>query len=732
MYDIDVTIYEDGLSGVLLHLGAEEVARYTVRDCLRGAGLPLGSCASRRFTLEFDAALAPGAACLSGKYVRVKLFDSSREGAVRSDKSTWADAGAWYISSAEIDKNRAVCRLSGSDALSSLFEARFADSASAYPRTLQNLIAALAAAAGTPLAGEGFYNGNLSLRRLPEWPRNVTLRRALGDAAFLAGGFARINYAGETEIVSCAGGSQVHIDADSCLLFRTEGGEPFRFNAILYRPEGESEYTRCAADALLPDAPTNALRAEGNALATPELIGGVAAQLAGVSFEGGSAKWMGGPLCQAGDILLVTDRDGGLHRLLISELTAELSAGGLSFSARSDMPRPMTGALTGGAKVFNADGTLSFEAIGEAEKRVLALSGAYISALTAEQIETGGLLAKFIDAARLRASQIDAQSVSTDELTSLFAEVLNASIGKLEAGTVVSDALTAALVTAMALKVEQLTAAGISSDRLASALARFQVLAAGTAEFDRATVSHMIASALNVSYGTGGEVFIENLAADYAALLRADVGKLCVRAADGEFYELNVDAQTGAVSAARTEVTDAEILSGETAGGRTILETDIAASRLSASSVKAVRALIGSLDASRVDADTLFARRAFVDELNTRDITSNSYLRLALGELSERIGGAEGSLEAALSEYEANEPLLEGLRRYITIDEDGMKQGREGSVYSTLVNESGFHILRRGKVSSVGSFDSEGLTTEGVTIGQIKARRTARGGWVWE
>ena len=75
---------------------------------------------------------------------------------------------------------------------------------------------------------------------------------------------------------------------------------------------------------------------------------------------------------------------------------------------------------------------------------------------------------------------------------------------------------------------------------------------------------------------------------------------------------------------------------------------------------------------------------------------------------------------------------MKGLKRWLTIDEDGLKQGKSGSVYSTLINESGFHVKRSGKVGSVGSFDLKGLTAEGVTLGMISARKTASGGWVWD
>ena len=217
----------------------------------------------------------------------------------------------------------------------------------------------------------------------------------------------------------------------------------------------------------------------------------------------------------------------------------------------------------------------------------------------------------------------------------------------------------------------------------------------------------------------------------YAACLRADLNELRVRAQDGQYYRLLVDA-AGQVSAQPTSVSAQEAQNGVTDSGAPIIETSLTAHELSASSVKALYALINKLDAQRIDASQLFAQSAFIDRLNAQDITANTYLRVALGRLA---GSADSALACAtqneqrLDEHQA---ALEGYARFITIDEDGMKQSKAGSAYATLINESGFHILRRGSAQPVGYFARDGLTAPGVTLGHITARKTARGGWVWE
>ena len=728
---IRVRIYPPGADEPIV-LQDKDVLFYEAADALPGSGLPLGAAASRRFVIRFDRARA-GELPLTGARVTAKLFDERVPGAREEDEATWQDFGVWYASGERRAENGCFTELSGADALSSLFGAEFADSPAAYPRTLLSLCASVVgAAAGAALKNEAFYNSGLRMTRMPDWAEGISLRQTLGQIACAAGALARVDWSGCTEIVPCRGGNTFEAGPEDYLSFVREGGR-FGFNALLHRPAGQKQYVRYALDASLPDSPENAVWLDGGALLSPAVLSGLTGELAGSCFVSGRIVWQPVGIPQAGDLVLARDREGQTHPLLITRQTIRYGAGGLKCSAQSAMPSACAPAAAQGTKgVFAPDGSVRFEAIGEVTQKVMDLAGAYIGSLTAGEINATGLTARIVEAVRLRALSIRADDVATDSLTAAAAEVVSATVRKLRAGTVQTDELATALIETTAIRVGSLTADDIYTDRLAAALARFSVLAAGQAQFDRATVTHLLASALTLSYGAAGEVFIENLAADYAALVRADVGRLCVRAADGQYYQLNVDAATGQVSAALRTVTDAEAQSGQTQDGRTILETRIAAGDLSASSVKAVRALVNRLDASRVDADALFASRAFVDRLNAQDITSNSYIRLALTELQAQARAGLETAQGAMALAQQDQPVMEELKRWLSFDDSGVRQGRAGSVFSTLVDENGFHILMNSAVKPVGSFSRSGLVAAGLRLGSISARPTVRGGWVWE
>ena len=695
---MEAKIYTSGFVEPAFTLTGDEIVSCLVEEKLKSEGLPLGSVASKRFALRVKSRASFTPATLCGALVTMAEGDTP--------------IGHFFISAAETGEGTTL--ITGGDAFSSAFEARFTDAPSAYPRTLKNLVSTLVSAGGARLVTESFPNAQACLTAMPEWEDGITLRRALSHCAFVSGGFVRLNNEGDAELISCAGGKEIALaDADT-LSITMGGGAPFTFNALEYCYPGENSYTRYAINASLADTPQNTLRGSGDPLVTPVMLNGAVSALSGTEFVSGRAVFLSCTPPQAGDVLVTNE-----GRMLITSLSLRYTGGAFLCDARCELPE--SGAAGSGfptaLSAFNADGTLNFEAIGEVDQKVAAIDRATIGSLTVGEVSALGLVSKIIEAVKLRARDIDAESVETDALTAMAAEILNVTVRKIAAGTVSTDVLLAAAADLTAAKISSLTASDIGVDRLASALAAFSVLSAGSASFDRATVKHLLSEALDIEYGVGDRVTIKNLSADYAAIVNASVGNLTVKARDGGFYALTVGAD-GSVSAVPASVTDAELAAGETASGRTIIETELTAEQLSATGLRAVRALIGRLDASRIDAQTLFAAEAFVNRLNTADIRSNSYLRAELTALGST---ADESADG-----------LNGIRRYLTFSDEGMRQRKPGSAYSTLTDEAGYHIDRDGSVEHVGSFTGSGLTAGSLTLGGIRARKTYSGGWVWQ
>ncbi len=237
----------------------------------------------------------------------------------------------------------------------------------------------------------------------------------------------------------------------------------------------------------------------------------------------------------------------------------------------------------------------------------------------------------------LRDATIQYAKISVAAIEQLSADAivaLTAHINEIVAEKLTTDELYAAYAELIALKAGTITAENIETDALAAELARITVLACGSATFDKATVQHLVAEAMNLQFGTAGQVFIQNLAVEYAQMVGAAIGNLCIKASDGSYYSLDVSAD-GSVTATPTTVTEGEISAGETGSGRVILETNITAANLNTSNLLATYALINKIDAARIDVAELFAQRAFIDLLTTSNIFGGKSLTMIAGQVEQ-------------------------------------------------------------------------------------------------
>lgn len=239
-----------------------------------------------------------------------------------------------------------------------------------------------------------------------------------------------------------------------------------------------------------------------------------------------------------------------------------------------------------------------------------------------------------VDGAKLRNYSIQYAKIEQAAINQLHAGSISALEGRindLTAETIDTDSLAAAIANIINLSADKIKAGSVTADTISAALANLQVITAGSASFDAATVRHLISAALNVENTVSGEAFIKNLRVMYAQIVAATIGNLCIKASDGNYYRIDVNAD-GTVEATLTTVTEDEISQGHTDAGRVILATDITAENLSAANIYATYALVNKIDAARIDVGQLFAQQAFIDQLNTTDIRSNSFIQMMVGD----------------------------------------------------------------------------------------------------
>lgn len=143
-----------------------------------------------------------------------------------------------------------------------------------------------------------------------------------------------------------------------------------------------------------------------------------------------------------------------------------------------------------------------------------------------------------------------------------------------------------------------------------------------TAVVDWANLKHVVGDTAIISRFVGDTMFIDHLAVTSAQVVQLTVGTLCIKARNGNYYTLDVDLETGTVTATQTSVTIDEAIAGETTTGKHIIESDLTVEEMNASTINAVEALISRIIATRIDVDELFARQATIDRLTTGEIAS--------------------------------------------------------------------------------------------------------------
>lgn len=615
-------------TGNQINITADDILAYDITESSGSDGLPLGTAEAASYALTISNV---------GKGYTPSQFDNAevhmQVGIDNNGKSTYSDFGVWYVSEATAPEQSVSIDLDGYDALATVFEVDYADSESAYPTTLGSLATTICAASGISLKTSSFRNADIAVPNMPEWEEDITLRKIIGYIAACAGGFARIDRSGLIEIVSYADGNSYSLDSNLYTQFTLTSGAAFSFNALEVAASSDEddseEYTRYAVNPAIGGNPTNTIRIGSNPLFSAGVANSVITLLKGISVSSATVVWGGDPVVMVGDWLSVTATDGKTTTILIGSQSISFS-GGLSFSSECSLPSTNTvnsGSYTSSGNVMDGNGNIKATRISNLDKSVISATTGHFEKLTASTVNTDVLLAKIIDAVNLKAQTISAESIITDVLTATLANIVEATVNKLNAGTIQSDELYAAFAELVALKVGSITADNITTDELATELARITVLVAGTAKFDKATVAHLVAEALNLNFGTAGTVFIQNLAVQYAQMVSAAIGDLCIKASDGNYYQIDVKAD-GTVSATRATVSAGEIAAGQTSGGRVILETNITAANLSTGNLLATYALVNRIDAARIDVDELFAREAFIDLLRTSKIIGDNSLEI--------------------------------------------------------------------------------------------------------
>lgn len=325
-------------------------------------------------------------------------------------------------------------------------------------------------------------------------------------------------------------------------------------------------------------------------------------------------------------------------------------------------------------------------------------------ALREDAIATRHLQADSVNASVIAAHSITADRLDATTVNAMTIEAVRAKINELVAGQITTDQL---YVDLAAIAVAQITTANISNANIDWAtianltaaianIANAQIGSAsiGTAQIkdakiDWAKIYDLTADTAIISEGVGGKLYIARLAVTEANMTSLTVGELMVKAEDGSFKRLTVDAD-GHVTAETVQVEGGNVADNTISGGK-LIENTITARELNVESIFADTALIRAIKAANIDVSDLFAAEATISALDSWLIKADTIKSLQ-GQLNL---WASDKISAAVSAVQVGGTnLLHGISVWGIIDGEGFSYDSSGaSAMGTYVAQNDGSLL---------------------------------------
>lgn len=208
--------------------------------------------------------------------------------------------------------------------------------------------------------------------------------------------------------------------------------------------------------------------------------------------------------------------------------------------------------------------------------------------------------------------------LTSDAITAVTAQIQEIIAGKITADSINTDSIDAINAT--------LGTASIADAQIAQAdidYAQIKDLSAGTAIIEQSITEQ----------GTANHLFINRLMVTYGQMVQATIGDLVIGATNGNYYHVDVEWNDDGVPTLvprEVTVTPEEIEAGHTEDGQTIIGDIGTYAELSSTDFYAINGIIDRITARRIDVDQLFARQAFITQLNTANIANNQYIEIAV------------------------------------------------------------------------------------------------------
>ena len=308
-----------------------------------------------------------------------------------------------------------------------------------------------------------------------------------------------------------------------------------------------------------------------------------------------------------------------------------------------------------------------------------------------------------------------------EQLTADSIVALTARIREIVADQVYTDELYAALAELNRAVIERAEINWAQIESLQAMIAKIAQASIGTADIDWAQIKDLITGTAIITKGEAGQLFISRLAVTEANMVSLTTGELVVKGEDGRFYAVTVDAE-GNIKTELKQIENDDVTDGSINAGEKIIEGSVTAACLNAQEIFADSAIIRKLIAANLDVDALFAREAFINLLRTSKILGGKSLNI----ITEELEDTRGTLSRWFT-FDNERGFI--IRKPAYVDDQGVEHKQ--SIWSTIVDEIGYHIQRSDLADYVASFYRDRMKVSGVEMGEMLMKSDGNGGIVF-
>lgn len=714
--------------------GGAEIFTYSCTNSAGGEGLNIGGTEAGTFSLELGKGNIPlRTVNFEGAEVHMSIYIVITS----TGATTSVDFGVWYVDSADVSEQGGTFTLSGRDALATKFEMKYGKNSYFDSRHSASICCSrICRDAGIPYSNTSFPNGDAIIDLSPYFKKDpdstLTAREILSYVAVNVGGYITMGRNGKMYVCTYQEviDSELNINASFYSTLTRSSVSPLhirRVEAELPKASTDSDsdetevvvFDYSGGESIVPN-PSNTVKVDYVPSLIAENVNAWGTALSEKTFTGGSVTWVGCPYRDpCAYTLNVTDTKGESVKVYCQSETYTFD-GGLTCTTSFSVPTVdfgSTSSYTTAGSTFDAHGNINVKKISDLDKEVLHVQEGHFEKVTAEEIETDKLTSKIIEAVNINTRKLTADKIEAEE----------AAINFLKSGEITADAITTGTLDATKITVK----GTIDAQEVVGDLGTFVDAKIGNANIDYANIkiadiaTGTLDNLIVRDQSTMSNVWIDRLKVRNAQLITATVEELVVKANDGQYYRLDIDTN-GAITPVNVteELSDGEITAGITSDGHaTIIETDLTVTDLATTTFAATSALIHEkLTADMIDVGKLFAREATVNEISTMHITGKDGMPLSI-----IVANAEAD-SATLKKYFGFTPQGLVTRSY-TIDESGVETE---SNWSTLTDNTGFHIDNKEKSGHVASFAKDRLTAPSIDVGgRVVMRKSSNGGMKW-